>query len=159
MNEDLIYFKGPSKEKLEARLVNMSLEDQFKKAIENNQVWLVQRCIDNGVDPSVGNNCAIQWASYYGYLEVVKIILNDKRVDPTTNYNYAIQWASYNGHIEVVKILLNDHRVDPTAYNNWAIWWASGRGHLEVVKTLLKDKRVRDKLSPKLKKKYAKYLK
>jgi ankyrin repeat protein len=50
-------------------------------------------------------------ASEIGYLEVVKLLLSDKRVDPSANNNLAIQWASRKDHLEVVKLLLSDKRV------------------------------------------------
>ena len=65
-------------------------------------------------DPSADDNCAIQWASGNGHVEVVKILLSDKRVDPTAGDNRAILWASGNGHVEVVKIL---YQHDPKHYN------------------------------------------
>jgi ankyrin repeat protein len=85
---------------------------------------------------------AIRFASGYGNVEVVKLLLNDPRVDPSAHDNYAIRWASRNGHVEVVKLLLNDPRVDPSADNNCAIRWASRNGHVEVVKLLLNYPRV-----------------
>ena len=39
-------------------------------------------------------------------IEVVKLLLQDKRVDPSAEDNYAIRWASANGYTEVVKLLL-----------------------------------------------------
>ena len=74
-------------------------------------VWLVQDCLDEGVDPSAQDNRAIRWASYNGHIEVVKLLLTDKRVDPSADDNIAIRWASENGHTEVVKLLLTDKRV------------------------------------------------
>jgi ankyrin repeat protein len=55
-----------------------------------------------------------------GYVEVVKLLLNEPRVDPSADDNCAIRLASKNGHFEVVKLLLNDPRGDPSAYNNYA---------------------------------------
>ena len=46
-----------------------------------------------------------------GYIEIVKILLQDNRVDPSDRNNYAIQCAMENGHIEIVKLLLKDKRV------------------------------------------------
>jgi hypothetical protein len=80
MKNDFIYFKGPSREKIEAKLVNMSLKKQFDKAIDNNISWLAQRCIEKGIDPSVFNNFAIWCASYNEHIKIVKLLLNDKRV-------------------------------------------------------------------------------
>ena len=51
-------------------------------------------------------------------IEVVKLLLTDKRVNPSANNNFAIRWASRNGHTKVVKLLLADERVDPSANDN-----------------------------------------
>jgi len=88
------------------------------------------------------NNFAIQYASEHGHLEVVKLLLSDKRVDPAAKDNFAIRLASGKGHLEVVKLLSSDKRVDPAAKDNFAIGYASENGHLEVVKLLLFDERV-----------------
>ena len=90
----------------------------------------------------------INWKSKFNdavnksHLEIVKLLLSDKRVDPCANKNFAIRCASQIGHTEVVKLLLQDKRVDPSDVNNYAIRHASQNGHTEVVKLLLQDKRV-----------------
>ena len=76
------------------------------------------------------------------HLEIVKILIQDKRVDPSTNDNWAIRSASLNGYLEIVKILMQDKRVDPSARDNCAIRYASRNGHSEIVKILMQDKRV-----------------
>jgi hypothetical protein len=95
-----------------------------------------------GWDPSADDNRAIKWAASKGHIEIVKLLLADKRVDPSAEYNYAIIWASYNGYTEIVKLLLADDRVDPSANNNYAIRYTANKGHIEIVKLLLNDKRV-----------------
>jgi ankyrin repeat protein len=72
-------------------------------------------------DPSDNNNKAIIEACRYRQIEIVKVLLNDKRVDPSANNNYELRWACENCHVEIVKILLSDSRVDPSANNNDAI--------------------------------------
>ena len=63
------------------------------------------------------------------YIEMVKLLLDDKRINPAAGNNYgnceftltlctAIQWAAENGQTEVVKHLLDDTRVDPAADDN-----------------------------------------
>jgi len=77
-----------------------------------------------------------------GHLEVVKILLQDKRIDPSIYDNHdvyfsAIQHASTNGHTEVVKLLLEDRRVDPAVAGSGTLRYASDNGHTGVVKILL----------------------
>jgi ankyrin repeat protein len=97
---------------------------------------------DNDIDPSVGNNHAIQWAAYNGHLAVVEGLLQDPRVDPSAQNNYAIRLASRNGHLAIVNLLLEDPRVDPSERENDAIQGASHNGHLAIVTRLLQDERV-----------------
>lgn len=70
--------------------------------------------INDGDDPSSDDNLAIKVASEHNHIEVVKLLLKDKRVDPTADDNYAIRWASNNLNIEVVKLLLEDYRFKMT---------------------------------------------
>ena len=65
-------------------------------------------------DPTADDNAAIRVASANGHVEVVKILLSDKRVVPSADDNAAIRWASANGHVEVVKIL---YQHNPDHYN------------------------------------------
>ncbi len=67
------------------------------------------------MDPSDTDNYAIKWASENGYLEIVKLLLQDPRVDPSDTDNYAIKIASFKRHLEVVKLLLQDPRVQKKA--------------------------------------------
>lgn len=86
-------------------------------------------------------NDAVKNASRNGHLEIMKILLADKRVNPSVDNDYAIRMAAENGHLEVVKLLLADNRVDPSAGDNHAIQMASWDGHSGVVKLLLADGR------------------
>ena len=49
-------------------------------------------------------------ASLNGYVEIVKLLLQDPRVDPSDENNLAIRLASFYGYIEVVKLLSQDPR-------------------------------------------------
>ena len=52
-------------------------------------------------------NLAIQWASFNGHYNVIKLLLMDNRVinffKIADEYNCAIQWASKKGHYNIVK--------------------------------------------------------
>jgi hypothetical protein len=142
MIDDLIYFKPKSKEKILKALENDTLEQKFNKAIENNISWLVEMCIEEGIDPSKNNNWALRTSISNGSLETVKIILKDERVDPSLYYNFCFQKAVNAGHIEIVKFLLEDKRVDPSDDNNIALQLAQGK---EMRELLMKDPRVIEK--------------
>ncbi|MCI0381476.1 MAG: ankyrin repeat domain-containing protein [Chlamydiae bacterium] len=115
------------------------------KELINSGIDLNNPEVESGIDPSMNHNIAIEVASKYGHLEIVKELLKDSRVDPSDDYvktNGAILFASANGHLEVVKELLKDSRVDPSANNQEALQCAIKNNYLEVVKELLKDSRV-----------------
>ena len=84
--------------------------DITDECIHNNSV-IVAMLIKLGADPSCKNNAPIRWASFYGHVGVVRLLLADERVDPTAENNFAIRLAIYNRHIEVVQLLQEDPRV------------------------------------------------
>jgi len=94
------------------------------------------------LDLRYGDNWPIRYAVDNNRLEIVKLLLADKRVDPTIWDNYVIGCASKYGHTEVVKLLLADPRVNPGDCENNAFTHASEYGHVEIVKLLLNDSRV-----------------
>jgi ankyrin repeat protein len=130
------YFIKPTK-------INKSNSNELlNKLINDNDLEGVKKAIEDGADPSSHMNYAIRTASEKGYIEIVKLLINDKRIDPSDNRNDAIKYSSEHGYTEIVELLLQDKRVDPSANNNSAIRYASDSGHLEVVKLLLTDERV-----------------
>jgi hypothetical protein len=74
-----------------------------------------------------------------GHVEVVKLLLADKRVDPSAHA------ASKNGHIEVVRLMLTDHPVDPSATDTDALRSTSAQGSTSsanIIELLMTDRRV-----------------
>jgi len=163
------YFKGPSREQIEKAIVGMSLEERFKKAIENNVPWLITDCINNGFDPSWSDN----WGLHYTINKNIKELLyKDERVrdsqklidifvdsinydilwlvkfcldngqDPTTNDNWALIRSCEDGYYDIVKFLLRDKRINPSYINNLSIRKASINGDIDIVRLLLSDNRV-----------------
>jgi Ca2+-transporting ATPase len=80
---------------------------------------------------------ALQWASAYGHLEIVKELMFDTTINPAADENLALRWACANGHVEIVKQLLTDSRVDPLCCGNRPMKLASKYGHGEIVRVLL----------------------
>jgi hypothetical protein len=132
-NEELQYFKGPSREKIEKRLESLTLKEKFEVAMVNNIDWLVEDCLKQGINPSIFDNAAIWWASNEGKLEIVKLLLKDPIVDPTIGNNVNIN-------------------------NNFPLYGALHYKHFDIVRELLKDKRVRDKLLPREISTFEKYM-
>lgn len=85
----------------------------------------------------------LSFSSENGYLEIVKLLLEDEQVDPSDDNNYALKLACESGHLEIVRLLLEDKRVDPSdsyySYDSLAI--ASEKGHLDIVELLIYDER------------------
>ena len=79
-----------------------------------------------------------QAACVKGDVDVVRLLLVDRRVNPAANWNHAIYVACENGRVEVVRLLLTDRRVNPTS----AMYVACQNGHIDVVRLLLADNRV-----------------
>lgn len=72
-------------------------------------------------DPTVDNNYAVIGAAERGYLEMVKLLLEDGRANPSEYNNIAIQNVAETGKIEMMQLLLKDGRVNPMANNHAAI--------------------------------------
>jgi hypothetical protein len=109
--EEFKYFKGPSKEKILKSLEGKSLNTKFGIAIRNNISWLVQDCLEQGIDPTRWDNWSIKEAADHGHLQIVKLLLKDKRVDPSINNNRLIKWAFHHFYLNLVKELLKDKKV------------------------------------------------
>ena len=90
--------------------------------------------------PNFGSDWAICAAAHVGRIDVVQMLIGDRRVDPAAG-NRAIILASTNGHVDVVKLLIKHVRVDPSTDDNAPIRRASEKGHAEVVQLLIADKR------------------
>jgi len=78
-----------------------------------------------------------------GYIENVKLLLNNQRTDVNRRGKYGatpFHVACENGKIEVVKLLLNDERAELDKANEdgaTPLFVACHAGHIEIVKLLL----------------------
>ena len=88
------------------------------------------------------SSCLLILSSAKGYVDILRVLLNDRRFNPSEPNNMAIRTACEHGHVKCVEILLNDMRVDPTDCSNDALISACETGQYEVVSVLLKDKRI-----------------
>ncbi|KAI8854853.1 hypothetical protein BC829DRAFT_412565 [Chytridium lagenaria] len=72
--------------------------------------YLVERDI---VDPSIGNNGAIQFcARFTGCSSILKKLLSNPKTDPAANDNAALRIAFTNGDLKATMTLLDDERVN-----------------------------------------------
>jgi hypothetical protein len=94
------------------------------------------------VNPAHDEQCAVRWASTQGHVDVLKLLLTNKRSGTVSAMQDALRCASKRGHVEILKLLMSDKRVDPSMYESEALRKACEEGHVEIVKLLLKDYRV-----------------
>lgn len=103
--------------------------------------YLLQN-IDINIKDRNGDTILI-WASYNGYLELVKILLKKTiNLNAKNKYGYtALIKASYKGNLEIVKSLLEKGANLNIAnnYNYTALIWAVIGGKIEIVKTLVEN--------------------
>jgi hypothetical protein len=96
-NGNLVFFKGPSRERIEKAIVGMPLEEKFMKAIENNILWLVKQCLDEEVDIKNINSYVIRYLCKKNHLKIVEILYNEPRIYNKLNEfdKFTIFWANY----------------------------------------------------------------
>eukprot|EP00818_Percolomonas_sp_WS_P009392 CAMPEP_0117439972 /NCGR_PEP_ID=MMETSP0759-20121206/2836_1 /TAXON_ID=63605 /ORGANISM="Percolomonas cosmopolitus, Strain WS" /LENGTH=616 /DNA_ID=CAMNT_0005231695 /DNA_START=97 /DNA_END=1947 /DNA_ORIENTATION=+ len=83
---------------------------------------------------------ALQWASEFGHVKIVQLLLADKRALAAAEHNYAIRMAAKNGHAEICRLLITLRRsVDAGTHNQFPLRQAVNGGHSEVVEVLLKE--------------------
>ena len=117
--------------------------DDFLQAILAQDVNTVQRMLQEGLDPSFGDQDPIYRATYVGNLEIVRLLLQDPRVDPSARDQQPIKNACAYGNTAIVQLLLQDQRVNPSGSNTGsAFHYAILRGNIDTIFLLLKDRRV-----------------
>ena len=117
------------------------INEQLQQACTRGDLPATVQWLQRG-DPSVDDQYCVGIAAYYGYKEIVNLLMKDGRVDPSANQQYALRFAATHGHVDVVDMLLQDPRVQPKTMDNFALRMAFERGHILVVHRLLQDDRV-----------------
>jgi ankyrin repeat protein len=82
------------------------------------------------------NNYAIIIASKRGNIDIVKLLLKDKRFDLSESEFMAFRYASQYGHIEVIKLLLKQKGIKINTCENYAIVNAFINKHTSIVNLL-----------------------
>ena len=101
-------------------------------AVEKGHVGVVSSLLNhNAVDVDI----ALPDASFYGYDEMVSMLLN-AGADVHADDDEALRWASEYGYLKVVSLLL-DAGANVHAKDDLALRLASEKGHVEVVYLLL----------------------
>ena len=114
-----------------------NINEQFINASLYGYLDVVKLLIELGANINIWNNRAIITASYAGHLDMIKLLI-DYGADIRAQYNQSIISASCNGHLSIVKLLI-ELGADVRAQNNQAIVYASCWGHLPVVKLLIES--------------------
>ena len=80
------------------------------------------------------------FAAEFGYLHLVRHLVERVGSNPGAHGNHAIRFAATNGHLEVVKYLcLHTGTVDPASHRNYALRMAAKNKHLGVLRFLLEE--------------------
>lgn len=93
----------------------------------------------NDFDISFQSNAIFRYASQYGNIEVVRLLINNPKINPTARGNYAILKATKGGHLEVLKELIKCKLPINVCQN--VVNVASQYGHIEILSMLLNDSR------------------
>lgn len=142
------------------------LSGLFLDSMERRDFNLFRNLLQGSVDPSVGENSAIRFASLQGLTSAVEKLLQDSRVDPSALNNQAILNATINDNYEIVGLLMQDSRVNAQEAFNIAckqnkykiakLLYNSGKivateenlidairnNYVDIVKLLMNDKRI-----------------
>jgi hypothetical protein len=83
-----------------------TIQKQFKEAVKINDILEVENILKiPSFIPSFNSNFALRWSAEHGYIEIVKLLLNDFRIDPSYEFNYPIRTAYEYGQYEITKLL------------------------------------------------------
>ena len=84
-------------------IYNLSDEDKLIKGCQYNIDWLVKDMINKGVNPSINNNRPLHVAKYFNNIDIIKILMNDKRVTNKMNLE------EYDKFIKIVNESIKDY--------------------------------------------------
>lgn len=106
-----------------------------------NRNEIVEYLIKNtDLNPAANKNSALRIACCNGNLELVKLLLTDKRVTKCGHID--LRQAVKNRHYNVVSFLINENLVNPTIDSNISLILAAESGCTDSLNLLLNDKRV-----------------
>jgi hypothetical protein len=124
---------------------------KFTQAVKDNDHVLVKNLINEGFDPSYNENWALLYSCHKGFVEILKVIINDPRINffcgGKSNNSYLF-FPIKHGRIDVVSILINF--IDPSIDDNFALMTAVHHKKYDIVKLLIKDPRVTNQLKQSL---------
>jgi ankyrin repeat protein len=149
---------------------------KFIAAVRNNEIELIKQLVESKtINPTFDDNFSLQIACKYGFLELLKFLVNIPEVIIKEDYNlfsYGVKSGSVKiinflllqpncnpnektdpleqavkfGYTDIVKSFLNDKRISPEINENWLIRQAHYCKRYEVVRLLFKNKYVKETL-------------
>jgi hypothetical protein len=128
-------------------LNNLTPQENFDVAILKNNIKKVKSLLScPDVNPSIDDSDCLRTASKEGYIEIVTLLLNDKRADPTSLNHYSVVFSAINGHLDILTLLLSDSRVNPSNYQNMPIIESYNFKQYESINILWQNNKVKDSL-------------
>lgn len=125
-------------------------EDELIKAAQEGNLEIIKHLHENGADLHVNEDQLLRITAYFGYLDIVKYLVEEHGANVHAKKEGALCQAAYGGKLEVVKYLVEEHDADVYADNQGALLLASAGGSLEVVKYLCETAKKERKLLSKL---------
>jgi ankyrin repeat protein len=127
--------------------LNSKNSTPFLKILLEETNWDVTEYNNWAIYAAARSNNAVIHACKNGHIEVVKLLINDKRVNPAANGNMALWYTANNNHPHITQLLLKQPKVNPTAKNNEFIREAIKNNNLDVAYLLWCNKRVQNTLT------------
>jgi hypothetical protein len=119
-----------------------SSQDYFLSLIRENSINEIKRLMSiDDFDIAFKRNTAFIEACFLGNIEIVTLLLNDKRVNPADHYCDALKEASSEGNNDIVQLLLNDPRIDPRAEESEAFRKTIENCHFDTFMLFVNDGR------------------
>ncbi|KAF3481642.1 uncharacterized protein GIQ15_04401 [Arthroderma uncinatum] len=118
----------------------------FHEAVENGDLDLAKKFIEDGIDPnSMGGaySSALHTAVIYGHVDIVDLLLAQERikVDVSDFEGRTPLWrAASDGHLEIAKKLLATGQVDGQHKSNSKrnlLWYAAYDGRMDMIRLML----------------------
>jgi ankyrin repeat protein len=111
-------------------------ENQIIIASENGDIHVLNRLIEERVNVSYKNDLSLRIVSLYGYIDCLKLILQQPSINIHANEDEALMLACQSNNYEASKILI-DHGANVNACNNYAIQIACKNRNLYLVRLLV----------------------
>ena len=111
-------------------------------AIQNKHEEIVNFLLEQ---PAIKEDISLVVAAWYGYKEIVELLIEQKKIDVNTRWNYGITAliaAAKKGHREIVELLLEQDGININAKGSCdetALMKALRNDNIEIVKLLLKQ--------------------